>query len=126
MLQVFSGLTLFGAFLASLGVTWFFGTVAVDTTQGIHHEVNILGIAAAFGILFVGALITLFLLVVCAAAKALVGLREQRRNESEEIARANLAETRPRVLGPGEQPHKIRRVLPDLACSRYQTDVSAS
>jgi hypothetical protein len=92
MMQLLSWVTLFGAFVGSLGFTWFFGTVAVATVQGMHREVNLMGIAAAGGILFFGILVTLFIFVVCAAATALVDLHEQRRDESEEMVRTRLGE----------------------------------
>jgi hypothetical protein len=112
MLQVFSWGALFVTFLAVLGVTWFFGTVAVGTAQGIEREINLLGIAASIGTLFVGTLLTLFLLVVCASAEALVKLREQRRKENEETAPASS----PRfVIVPGVQENgaaKYKRLRP--------------
>lgn len=85
LLRLFSWLTLLSTLLVFLGVAWQFGTVAVATSDGIHRQINPVGAAGAIGILFVGTLITLFLLVVCASAKTLVELREQRRDESQDL-----------------------------------------
>ena len=120
MMQFFGWLTLFGAFVGSLGFTWFFGTVAVATVQGMHREVNLMGIAATGGILFVGILATLFIFVVCAAATALVDLREQRwRDESDQMLRMRLGEP---ALIPGdrdkEQDESMRNRIYEEPTSR--------
>jgi len=85
LLRLISWLTLLSTLLVFLGVAWQFGTVAVATSDGIHRQINPVGAAGAIGILFAGTMITLFLLVVCASAQALVELREQQRDESHDL-----------------------------------------
>lgn len=115
MLQFFGWLILFGGFVGSFVFTWFFGTVAVAGAQGIHREVNLMGIAAAGGIFFFGILVALFLFVVCAAATALVDLHEPRRKGGDEVARVPLDALTLSQEDRENEPEEYMRNLPGLA-----------